>query len=757
MELCQVRMRKASRVILCLIIFISLSACFPLDTPTPASPWSPTDLRALDPADADQANHDLVAIYTRSTDFDLQIRLDLLDLPPVPDADIYLILDTLRSGVTESPLNSDTNPDWDLLLVIPADEMPYTIQSETQRNSSIPIIPRVIRDPVLDTITISLNRHLLPNLKFGFSIQAFIVPTGSSTGADQIGPVWSDTQITERAPVLLAFWNSLPAHTPVQALRRWDGAHTGPLGERHGLGPLVNAAERYQVPLTLLDLKLPTSLSALDYLGKTRKIISLVDRDLILLPEALPEAYFGYPPDWTTVKAAEKSRVVAEQFGFFTSSILYAPYKPSEPLPGYRLTILRDTPNTESDTLLTHINRWKNQALLTVPLDGEIPIQATEEGLSLEVRRALLGLAQNNGQKHSCQLMVLGGNLPNTTWGDPQAAKAALRYIATHPWIQALDENELLTFPQTTGQTQPPISPLSQEIGNNQLILLDKLGNAPPGRVTELAWDFYLSLLTPAYPTIKELPALRANYIGHLGNLLSAVSWEHQPTTIQDCTIDTDLDGHPECILASNDLYALIDPQGASLLLLFYRTTNGVHQIIGPSSQMLVGLGDHTSWKLDQGFLGDPTVIPGAFAGPWEPYQVTPVAQGYQFKSASIEKEIKLNGNGLRLDYRSASPTIIQIPLMISPEWRFNPDWWSQYTQESLNNGWSWRIKGGPEIIVRSSTTLSIQSFIAPQTHMALPENPNKDYPSGYFLPFPLAVISTNPEEALWIEMRLTP
>ena len=38
-----------------------------------------------------------------------------------------------------------------------------------------------------------------------------------------------------------------------------------------------------------------------------------------------------------------------------------------------------------------------------------------------------------------------------------------------------------------------------------------------------------------------------------------------------------------------------------------------VHQIIGPSSQIISGLSDPKSWKLGDGLAADPAVIPGAF------------------------------------------------------------------------------------------------------------------------------------------------
>ncbi len=86
--------------------------------------------------------------------------------------------------------------------------------------------------------------------------------------ADVVHDVRSDAQPpVNRAPVLVAFWDAFPVTTPAQALRRWDGAHTGPLGERHGLLHILDAAGQYSVPVALLDIKNPASLAALDFMG----------------------------------------------------------------------------------------------------------------------------------------------------------------------------------------------------------------------------------------------------------------------------------------------------------------------------------------------------------------------------------------------------------------------------------------------------------------------------------------------------------
>jgi hypothetical protein len=99
-------------------------------------PWKIADLRALDPLDAPDPSLDLIAVYTRDLNFAQQIRLDFLDIPETPAADIYIALDTKPGGseaVHLSRLDLEalypegirpTEIAYDLLLVIPAEGQP---------------------------------------------------------------------------------------------------------------------------------------------------------------------------------------------------------------------------------------------------------------------------------------------------------------------------------------------------------------------------------------------------------------------------------------------------------------------------------------------------------------------------------------------------------------------------------------------------------------------------------------------------------
>ena len=289
---------------LIILLALLLSACSRRPPQSHTNRWTYADLRLLSAPNVPEPTSDLIAVYTRVTEADLQIRLDFLDLTFETDYDLYLALDTQPGGTESLPLDASPGLAWDALICLPAAGAPQLLTYDplTGLSEENPqLLPRIVRDPWNDFVVVSLNRNLiLPRQGDGaivelpphrFAVQAFLTRAGSPLVVDQLGPVRSDDLAPPPAELLLAFWNTFPAYTPAQALRRWDGAHTGPFGGRHGLGALLAAARHAGVPVALLDLKSPRALSALDYIGALPRIRNMQSQHLLILPEALP----GFP------------------------------------------------------------------------------------------------------------------------------------------------------------------------------------------------------------------------------------------------------------------------------------------------------------------------------------------------------------------------------------------------------------------------------------------------------------------------------
>ena len=192
-----------------------------------------------------------------------------------------------------------------------------------------------------------------------------------------------DPAVTLSAPLLLTFYDTFAGRFPAEALRGWDGAHSGPRGERHGLRHLLAAVEDTQVPVVLLDLKEPENLSALDAMGRLPEIRRLAQAGLLLLPRNT-----GGEPASTCLPARP---VISPAGGSREVCAVHFQYLADE----YHVY---------------HQSQFPFRGQTTIPIASEkAPYQPTAAGPSLEVRRALLEIALN---EDPLGLLVLGGSLP---------------------------------------------------------------------------------------------------------------------------------------------------------------------------------------------------------------------------------------------------------------------------------------------------------------------------------------------------------
>jgi hypothetical protein len=731
----------------------------------PEHAWELADLCALSPADASQPDLDLIAIYARLAGTDFQVRLDLLDLARDAQFDLYLALDFTQGGTRDLPFRNQTEIVWDLLLFMPHAGPPQAFSPpERSGNDLLPrqdIIPRLARYPWLDSLVISINSRSIPTIAKGIAIEAYIINPDSTSIADRLGPARTDSPTPGQANLLLAFWNTFPAYTPAQALRRWDGAHTGPFGEHHGLHVLLHNVRRYQVPITLLDLKSPASLSAVDLVGGIPLVQNLVNQGLLILPDVVngSPSFAIFPdmlPHWAISQAIQDSRTVAKIFGLPASRFLYTP------------NFIEDLPNDYpiiftpmADSL---ISRWKNSRLIRIPVKSSIQA-ATADGLATELRQILLASAiQNSYNPNLNELMVVGGSLPDSAFGDPQASQATLLYLAAHPWIRVLRATDFFALPQNISIDVPldqPGVPTPEPDPQFSTILADLTRPDQNHLIETYAWQATMALYAPLPPETPELIDLRGIYSGQIGIFELVAGWAKSPQAIQECSEDPDLDGVSECIYATKDSIAIFDPVGGRLLALYSSVDGQVHQIIGPTHQFLIGQADPSSWDLAAGETADPGVIPGAFIDglpPWDIYLTQFSAKGLTLSTpqGDLVKTFTLNENGLNVIYELDSPASINIPLVLDPWQRFSPGWGARYQYKQIGDGLSWELNGGPRLIVRSSAPASLEPFAASQADLQRPEDPNFEYPPGHYLVFPIALVRINAIEDFQVEISIS-
>jgi hypothetical protein len=804
-----------------LMIFFLLAGCLPVQESRIPPAWKYSDLRILAAPGVGPETHQLVGLYTRTYQSSLQIRLDLFDYDPGAEFDLYLALDTQPGGLDRLPIDAQAGLQWDVLLIIPASGPLQAIGPGGEVMEGLSM--RVSRNPSLDTLTISLDQSAAGS---SFRIQAWITGPGSPQHISSLGPVRSDARPPARTPVVLVFWNTFPAYTPSQALRRLDGAHTGPASDRHGLRGLLDALERANFPAVLLDLKTPALLSALDYSGALPRVRALVSRDLLILPDVFtfniqPVSSF-VPPDWAFVQAALRANHVREGFDLPPSPFLYTTNFPSgiSSLPreaNHRLIFTNSASITspqgnEGDkneldpsstgpapNLKPIISRWQAYTVVdmtSVSQDLLESTQATYTGPSIEIRRALLEAAVDPTKK---SFIVLGGDLGFTSWGNATAATQTLLYLKSRPWLQPLGPAGLVA----TSSTQPaglvsqpspteiesiaeafiPVLPDGEAtltglaVDQIHTLLLEEMKRAQVNSASNLAWQAYEALMAvPLFPD-PDLLLLRAGYLGQIGHLLAASSWEKDgPQAFCNeidaegfCTaaLDLDWDGELEYIMASEDIFLLFEARGGYLSTAFCRGQEGAYQVIAPSSQFIVGMGDPMTWDVGQGVAGDPAQYRGAFSDiatgfsypSWEVQDVEIGSNSLSFitPDGSLQKNFFITRDGLIANYNSSTPITVQIPLAVDPAARFSPGWGSRYLGSERAGGWLWGLKDGPKVNLWTSGDLSISAFSDSFEYMGQPENPDLDFPPGHFLPFPMALGEINARGEFVIQVTMMP
>ena len=677
------------------LLLLIASAC--AVAPSPDRPWTAEDLRLLDPVDAEPSAPDILAVYTRAAGSDVQIRIDLLDSGQHGTANGHLELHL-------------TWPGRELTVHLPFDGAPSVTPPDPN------LVPRLVFDPVLSTLTVSFNRQDLPE-PFELQVDAYL--DGASQPEDRTAWVRSDGEPpSSRARVLLAFWDDLPALTPLQALRSWDGAHTGPNGGRHGLNLLVSAAAQNHIPIALLDLKTPASLAALDFLGRTKRIQALAATGELLLPDAA----------WSSpgTAALALSRESAAGFGLPASPFVYAA---DGSLQGGAQAQFIDLPDA--------YRLGRSGATLLIPLPITDPAQVGTNGPYPTLTATLIAAALSDDP---ARLVVLGGDVAQSAWADGDTAAATFAWLAGHPWVHALTGAELLTFPVVPGNS--PTAPPAAHQG--QAAALADLPHNPLGTASAL------NLLTMNAPVGGDLEqALRNQYAKQVVNLEMAAGWAAQPKTRVGCALQANawngISPWPDCVLANDRFYAQFEPMGGRLIGLYYRDASGGHQLVAPTSQFAVGLSDPSTWGILLGEQADPGVIPGAFADttvPWVQYR--PSVQGATLTLTSPDgrtvKTFTLTESGLQVTIQAPGALSLKVPLVVDPaDFYLGPS----DLRGSLTAGtWTFGPTGGPQVVVRSDAGLSAATFSEARASLADPEDPNANYPSGIHLPFPVSVVT---------------
>ena len=770
-----------------LISLVAFSSCVP-NHPSPESveedqktDWGYQDLRVLDDVDMADPASDIIAVYCRQKSAQIEIRIDFLDLEVSTPDEFFIAFDYARGGSKLFPENIASDIAWDLLFSSKTKKLELSDQTEAPFTEGVE--PSISIDDHLDAVLITFPENWLENKALShLKIQVLNKETNSEA------PSWDRTNSfsfygdppKRQAPLLLTFWNSFNVYTPAQALRSWNGAHTGPIGQRHGLFHLLSAVEKYQVPVALVAIKNPHSLAALSYMHQLDWIITLEQKGLLILPDSA----YGDPD--ASLISLNYSRQNSGGYGFPDTPFAFGAFKNLSFPEEYSTTFA-----FFSDTNHIYSNSGKKIIPLPTPfylssenLSKELQYKILDEkGLTLQAKTQLVKSALSTD---SAQLNVFGGDLKTGLWADQYLSDEVFEYIARHPWIRPLSEEDLLTWKaQKIGDFHsdtcsdilctPPtldIRPIFHpedfdsftyslvDLKNAVRESLQSLGDNP---ITDSAWTMYLMLTTPSFST--DLQSLQANYLGTVGHLIEASRWYEGTPSISTNTRceDIDWDGEDECIMYNHLAFTTFEQEGGLMAFAFVRTPEGVSQLFGPSSQFIIGTGDPQDWKLDDGLGADPLYSPGAFFGEKDKlrrFTVDEKPDGLVFTMQGSQKTYRLQEDSLSLQFNLDEPETISLTLLNNPQFS---EGYSIQSNVKL-------VISGPEyceFVVKpdhpDSVKVSLKDCIALTSfgytdslqYLDLPEDPNQIYPDGHFLPFPISILEIQSGKTLEINIGL--
>jgi hypothetical protein len=693
--------------------------------------WKYADVRLLDFIDANEPSQDLIAVYSRTNDRSVQLRVDFLEMPSVGKQDFYFLLDTNPGGSpnvrTDSGQDFIADINWDYLIRIPGKGNVSIFDDHYRPIGRMALL--IMREPSLESLMLNFNKNSLPITIGRTFLQIFVTSPGNNQILDKTDRFSMDAPSPAVGKVLFAFWNTFSSATPAQALRSWAGAHAGPVSSRHGLKYLFETADRTQTPIFLPDLFTPENLSALDYLGALPEISKLIYGSVIYSPNE------------------KVTRQINNDDSLFNDSLSY--------LIEYN----------ELMSVSDYAQSLNTSQCLQLSLENNLVYQINSYLLSC--KRLLL----QNAIDHPTLPMIIGGDFSESLLGDPNISTELFGFIASHPWIQVVRDvniNDYRYSPEKTtsisSENPENSSDLSVKFEGSSIISSEinkSLTASPESKITYLAKHIFQSLTQHA-PLI--LQNLRSHFIGQIGYLLKANEWVNNPVDMASCDNDLDYDGQNECLLTNSNIFIAIDLNGGYIPFVFSKDAQGVHQIIGPTWEFLVGISDRSEWDNSKGLHSDPGQILGAFAdniSEWKSYNY--IINDNEIvlidDDMSMRKSIIISPESLHVTIHSTriKNGYFYIPLVVDPWVRYYPDWGNLYFSSKSSNSFEWGITSGQKVQISTTTQANFYAFNDSRSTITHDEDPNFDYTRGHYLPFPMSLVEISTGNDLSVDINLKP
>ncbi len=654
--------------------------------------WSKNDLKLIDPIDSltgDQC--EILAVLMRKNVYEFEIRIDFLSVNDIDNCILVTRFHTpIRNEINFTVAPDSTGlDDADLNSVIFNKINGYTLLRFPLKYSKYNV----------EFVTREKNHNLLSDSTQQINI---FQPTPSPL------------------PITLMAFNTHPGYQPSQILRFWNGAHTGPNGQRHGLKYLLDAAGSTQIPVTLLDLNTPSGLASIEFLDISEKLKKLQASSILFLPIPINVNTPSYP---IILNSFQENMI---NLGYVNQNLVFY--------------------NLNQQFLVKYGNYTQS-----IDLTPDYEIKALSEMESYQDPFSTNGLSELTIKKifhnylNSKNTTNILFPLNKSNIADRAYASEIFASLKSHPWLeveipfqQKFDTNPTKSMSESNEFSTKKI--LSDEL--TETILLSK------GSFQNYLFDYINDLL--GNKQSEKFVELSQRYLPNIYYYIAANQWEANPEMKTGCNQDIDNDGMTECLLISRDYFGIIELDGGRLAFLAVRSGNSVYQLIGPSSSIMFGLGPEEEWNIKESVFADPQEIPGAFFddnGNWNNYQPVDISENSVViidKITNTSKKFSINEDGFRFENNANEIKSIYIPVILSPDCMRINKWQQHYNVFQFDTASNIKMNCSNETInIKFSPPISseISSFIESEKLMLLPENPEFSYPEGFYIKIGVSLV----------------
>jgi hypothetical protein len=373
---------------------------------------------------------------------------------------------------------------------------------------------------------------------------------------------------------------------------------------------------------------------------------------------------------------------------------------------------------------------------------------------------------------------LIGGNLSKSILGSPEKIHALFSYITTHPWIHIdshleVQKSLLETYPSPihseARQSNIPFTitgaPIPSGLTNFEIqtSINSELTNLPRNSIGIWAEQIFINILESEQANIT---IAQGSYLSQLGHFIEAAYWADHPSEINTCLRDIDWDGQLECILASPNTFMTFELNGGYLAFAFHINANGIHQIIGPTTQFGILRSDPSTLIIERGIAGDPGQIIGAFADPLsslQQYQSLSVSSSQIeliSRYGNIHKSFSIQDGIIHIivsDSGQGDATVYKLPIVLDPWLIYTNISTNLYWDLSLGSHWIWRTGDYISIGVSANTNYEHYTFNATYYALLYPEDPNFDYTPGHLLPIPMALVEFQAQPIIIVDLIIDP